>query len=460
MNAFRTPAALSAALLLAACAPLALDRDREAVTAVALAQAGNAPAWLATDDDRARARAEADRLLHAPLQADGAVRLALAHDPALQALLFEAASASADATKSARLPNPVFTFERLVRGSGAGAETEINRMLAFSLFDVVAWPARRDAALTRQEAQRLRLAADVLRAASSAREAWVRAVAARQALDYALQVREAAHAGTELARRMEAAGNFSRWQRAKQQAFDADALAQATRAAREAMATREALVRALGLDADQAARLKLPDRLPDLPAKAPAEATALRAALDERLDVRAARFDLETRGRLQGLSRISSYVDGLRLGVERNSATGSDSQRGYQVEWPLPIFDWGDAQRASDQAAYTASLHRAAAIGVAAASETREAHAAYRSAHELARHYRDIVVPLRREIADETLLRYNGMLVSVFELLADAREQSASVSLAIEAERDFWLADANLRAAQSGAKSRRTQELP
>ncbi|APV50371.1 hypothetical protein BWI17_12105 [Betaproteobacteria bacterium GR16-43] len=460
MNAFRTSAAFFAALLLAACAPLALDRDREAVTAVAQAQAGTKPAWLATGDDRARARAEADRLLEAPLLADGAVRLALAHDPALQALLFEAQGASADATKSARLPNPVFTFERLVRGSGAGAETEINRMLAFSLFEVVAWPARRDAALTRQEAQRLRLAADVLRAASNAREAWVRAVAARQALDYALQARDAAQAGTELARRMEAAGNFSRWQRAKQQAFDADALAQATRAAREAMATREALVRALGLDADQAARLKLPERLPDLPVQAPAEAAALRTALDERLDVRAARFDLETRARLQGLSRISSYVDGLRLGVERNSATGSESQRGWQVELPLPIFDWGDAQRASDQAAYTASLHRAAATGVVAASETREAYAAYRSAHELARHYRDVVVPLRKEVADETLLRYNGMLVSVFELLADAREQSASVALAIEAERDFWLADANLRAAQSGAKSRRIQELP
>ena len=37
-------------------------------------------------------------------------------------------------------------------------------------------------------------------------------------------------------------------------------------------------------------------------------------------------------------------------------------------------------------------------------------------------------MPLRKRIADENLLRYNGMLIGVFELLADAREQIASVN--------------------------------
>ncbi len=70
--------------------------------------------------------------------------------------------------------------------------------------------------------------------------------------------------------------------------------------------------------------------------------------------------------------------------------------------------------------------------------------------YDLARHYREVVVPLRKKIAEETLLRYNGMLLSVFELLADAREQVMSVNASIEATRDFWLADADLDAALSG----------
>jgi len=48
------------------------------------------------------------------------------------------------------------------------------------------------------------------------------------------------------------------------------------------------------------------------------------------------------------------------------------------------------------------------------------------------------------------VLRYNGMLIGVFELLADARLQIASVQASIDALRDFWLADADLDAALVG----------
>jgi outer membrane protein TolC len=58
---------------------------------------------------------------------------------------------------------------------------------------------------------------------------------------------------------------------------------------------------------------------------------------------------------------------------------------------------------------------------------------------------------LRKAISDENLLRYNGMLIGVFDLLADAREQIGAVSASIEAQRDYWLADAALQAALLGA---------
>jgi hypothetical protein len=42
------------------------------------------------------------------------------------------------------------------------------------------------------------------------------------------------------------------------------------------------------------------------------------------------------------------------------------------------------------------------------------------------------------------------MLIGVFELLADARSQVASVNAAIEAQRDYWLAQADLEMALIG----------
>jgi len=43
------------------------------------------------------------------------------------------------------------------------------------------------------------------------------------------------------------------------------------------------------------------------------------------------------------------------------------------------------------------------------------------------------------------------MLMSVFELLADARSQINGVNAAIEAQRDYWIADTELQAAITGA---------
>jgi hypothetical protein len=68
----------------------------------------------------------------------------------------------------------------------------------------------------------------------------------------------------------------------------------------------------------------------------------------------------------------------------------------------------------------------------------------------VARHQRDEVLPLRKTIAEENLLRYNGMLIGVFELLAGSRDQIVGVVNAIAAEQQFWLADAALQAAMVG----------
>ena len=439
-----------AGLVLAGCASLQADRNLQEAVALAAEATGAAPKLLSTEDERAKARAHADALLADPLSMDDAVRIAVMQGAALQVTLFESAARSATATQAARAANPVFTYERLVRRDEHGRELDIGRMLAFSVFDLLLLPQRLRAADFQQQQLRLRTAGDIVQAAAEARQAWVKAVAAQQAAIYAQQVKDAADVSAELARRMQAVGNFSKLQRAREHLFYAEAVAQLARAQHHARTTREALVRTLGLDAAQADRLRLPERLPDLPGAAQDEAVLARTALEQRLDVRMARAELDYLARQYGLTRITSYVDGLHVAAVRNSETGQPPQKGFEVELPLPIFDFGDARRAQAEATYMAALHRAALAGSTATSQLREAYAAYRTTYDLARHYRDEVVPLRKAIADEMLLKYNGMLIGVFELLADSREQIASVIQAIDAERDFWLADAALRASLVG----------
>jgi outer membrane protein TolC len=170
--------------------------------------------------------------------------------------------------------------------------------------------------------------------------------------------------------------------------------------------------------------------------------------LQQRLDVQLARLQLEGAGKSQGLALLNSLVDvevGGRYDTIFDNDTGTKSHaRGFELEIRLPIFDWGTAQRANMDAQSLAAANRYEAVARSASSQLRESYSAYRTAYDLARHYRDEIVPLRKTMSEENQLRYNGMLIGVFELLADARDQVASVVAAINAQQQFWLADAGL----------------
>ena len=410
-----------AALLVSGCATTAVNDNFKSVQSVTQQRLGADIRWLTTDDARRDAQNEVDKLLAKPLGADDAVRIALAYSPAVQATLFEGAAESATLTQSARLPNPVFTFERLLRQETGLRELEITRMLAISLYDLILMPSRLRLADYQQQQTRLKLAGQIVQAAMEVRQAWIRAIAAQQAAQYFAQVKTTADASAELARRMQAAGNFSKLQRAREQAFSAEAVAQYARAQQTARSTREALIRMLGLSDSQSQALTLPERLPDLPSSPMDESSVVRAALNERLDVRMARANLEFTAREQGLTRITSFINSFEVAGVSKSETGLPPQKGYELQVALPLFDFGDAARARAEATYMAALNRTAQLIVDATSQVRETYSAYRTADDLARHYRDEIVPLRKTIAEENLLRYNGMLIGVFELLCRCR---------------------------------------
>jgi len=70
------------------------------------------------------------------------------------------------------------------------------------------------------------------------------------------------------------------------------------------------------------------------------------------------------------------------------------------------------------------------------------------------------VLPLRRIVAQETLLQYNGMLIDVFDLLTEARERVFVNIAAIAARKSFFQAEIELRAAVIGGGSGSPGEAP
>lgn len=77
-------------------------------------------------------------------------------------------------------------------------------------------------------------------------------------------------------------------------------------------------------------------------------------------------------------------------------------------------------------------------------ANTQQALAAYHASHALVQSSRE-VVKVREFIYEETVLHYNGMLSSVWDLLDASRNQSQAAIDAIGAQRDFWFAESDLQ---------------
>ena len=399
-----------------------------------------------TQEDHQKRQVTSAQILMHPVGQTQAVQLMLANSPAFQALMAQNWAEAASAAQSGRIANPVLSYESVVTGS----ETEINRFLTFGLLDILTLPRRSAMAEHRMEQAQIRFASDIVDRVTQVRQAWVKAVAAEQSFAYAQQVYDSAEASAELARRMESVGNFNRLTRARHQAFYADAATQLVVAKQNVVSKREELVRLLGLDESQVEKLKLPDRLPAVPKNPMSAQDVGKEASRHRLDVQLAKATLNASAKAQGLMGITSLTDielSARRGRVNDSAAGTTtSRRGYEVGVRLPIFDWGSMQRDAMNAQTLAAANNLEATIRAAGSGLRESYAAYRSAHDISRHYKDEVLPLRKVMADENILRYNGMIIGVFELLADARDQVATVVSAIAADQQFWMADAALKA--------------
>jgi outer membrane protein TolC len=431
--------------LLGACASLSDDAGFSKVEQAVKERTGAETKWARSDSDADTVRGRVKELLGKPLGPSEAVQVALLNNPGLQASYAEVGIAEADLVQASRWRGPTLSFGRLRRGD----ETEIERGVFFDVLGLLTIPLSTRASESRLQATQNRAAAEGLRIALETRKAWFEAVAAQETAKYMLQVKASAEASAELARRMAAVGNFPKLAQAREQAFYAETTAQLARAQHNATAARERLARLMGLWGEDLG-FQLPARLPELP-KAAREGGDLEAqAIAQRLDVQGARRDAESVARSLGLTKVTRFVNLLEVGVLSNSETGEPRQRGWEVELGLPIFDFGGARVARAERLYMQAANRTVEAAIAARSEVRETYSAYRTSFDVAKHYRDEIVPLRKRISEEMLLRYNGMLASVFELLADSREQVAAVNGYIESVRDFWTAESDLQMALTG----------
>jgi outer membrane protein TolC len=179
-------------------------------------------------------------------------------------------------------------------------------------------------------------------------------------------------------------------------------------------------------------------------------------AIRRRVDVKIARVDVDTLVKSYGLTNATRFINLLEVaGISRMQqefgAAGTGG--GFEVDFQIPIFDFGEVRVRRAGETYMAAVNRLSELAVNARPQARDAYRGYRSSYDIALRYRRDVLPLRKIIADEAMLRYGAMQIDVFALLTEARLRIAANIAAIEAQRDFWLASSQLEAALIGGSA-------
>ena len=254
-------------------------------------------------------------------------------------------------------------------------------------------------------------------------------------------------------RRLGTTGAVNKLDQARDQVFYAEISTQLATARINASSDREKLTRLLGLWGSEI-KFRLPSSLPQLPTSTKAAPYIEREAILHRVDLQSLLVDLDVLIKKYELTNATRFVSIFELSGMRNITREADGARfrttGVEIEIQVPLFDLGETKMREAELTYRQALNRLQEKAVNVRSEARDAFRLYRATYDLARHYQREILPLRKIISEEMILRYNAMQIDVFQLLTEARQRISANASAIEAQRNFWLASVGLFSAVVG----------
>jgi outer membrane protein, heavy metal efflux system len=415
---------------------------------------GVAVAWH--DDADARVAPAIEQLLARPLDADAAIRIALATNRRLQADYDALGIAASDVAEATVLPPLEVDIETKISSSGGIHEVELDATQ--DIMELIQLPQRRAAARASLDAARARAIAATIALVASVERAYIDVVAAQQELELRLTAFDAASASAEIAERQRAAGNISELARVREADQREAARIELGRAQVAVETGREALNEVLGLSGD-ATRWTIANRLAELPAAPPAIDGLERDAIAESLDLAALAADAQAAAGRLGIARVRSVLPKLGVGIAADH-TSEGWEAGPALSLGIPLFNQQQGPRARANAELRRTRNEATATAVELRARARAVRQRVLGAYAEARHLRDVVLPQRQRIVTETLKQYNAMNASTFELLTARRDLVDAGRMYIDALRRFWHASADTRALVRGALPRSRSDQP
>lgn len=398
---------------------------------------GQPATWVDGPGPHATVDATVGQLLARELSVDDAIRVALLRNMELQAVYEDIGIADAQLVAATLPANPTMHADVLLPDTSPKG-TALELEFAQDLLSVFTIPGRRAVAEAQLAQMRAQVTARVIELASDVRGAYF-------TLQGALQVRsvlgrevEAAAASLEYAQALHHAGNLSDLLLATQQAQQAQAEVELGRIELEVIDGRERMNTLMGLWGSETG-WSIPGALPELPEEDLTVERLESLAVAQRLDLEAARNEAERIARSLDLAQTFRWTPGLAVGAAADRDTDGQWSVGPHLEVTLPLFDHGQADMARLTAQVRQAQKRYAALAVNVRAEVRRVRGRLVAITELARRYRDRLLPARREVVRRSLEQYNFMLAGTFELLTAKKDEIAAEREYVETLEQYWV---------------------
>jgi len=399
----------------------------------------------AADDQVAR---HIHALVHRPLTTDSAVQVALLNNRELQAMFEEIGIANANLIEAGLLKNPTFAVSARFPDRPPSA-TNVEMSIAEDFFDVLLIPLRKKVAASELARTKLRVGDEILKLAVEVKTAFYEMQAQQELLERLHAINETEGAALELSIRQHEAGNIPDLDLANQQATYSQTKLEASQIATAIASSRERLNRLMGLWGDDT-DWKIVDELAPVPARDFSLRGLESIAMNQRLDLAAAKTEVIALVRSLGLTKTYRYVGAIEFGVDSERETDRQRVTGPTLKLELPIFNRGQGRIARLEAQLRQAERRVEADAIAIRADVREARDRLVAKRDLAIYYRDNLLPERHRILELTLVGYNSMLKSPYDLLLAKQNELSAEKGFIDAWRDYWIARADLERAVGG----------
>lgn len=401
--------------------------------------------WIQDQAEDDAVRQTVQSMLASELSVDAAVQISLLNNPALQAEYEKLAISQADLVQAGLIRNPVFSgFARFPDRSPSATNVELG--IVYDFLDVLMRAGRMRLAATQFEQTRASVTHRVIEHATQTKAAFYGLQAAQQVEDVSRTIVDAGATSLELAARMNAAGNLSELALANEQALLEQARLDLAGVLAERLEARERMNRLLGVWG-QDTGWKIGSRLPNVPGEETALEHLESEAVRNRFDLAGAKCEVDALSQSLEIARTWRWGTVAEIGVSGERDSGRQWTMGPTLSVEIPIFDQRQAVIARLEAELRESQNRLAALAIGIRSEVRSIRQRMLIHRDVAKHFRDVVVPLRERIVSLSQEQYNFMLIGAFELISARQREREVYRQFISAVRDYWIARSQLEAA-------------